>query len=426
MVLSAAATYALMTSQWPLFLLCLAAVLVTTYNFIHYFNSINRKLSFFFEAIRNEDSTLHFPENVTSESTKSLNKSLNKLNQVISTIKIRNENREKFFIEFMKHATTGLLAVDEKGYVEIANDAALKLFGTGILVHLDRLKQVDPEAYDAIMSLHPHQSKTIKLFANGEIRFVMIKMVKLKFGEKGYRIYSLSDIKAELDEKEMDTWQKLIRILTHEIMNSIAPISSISDTLQNYFKENKKISPKELSNIQHGLSVINERGKGLIHFVDNYRKLMKVPKPVFETIALDDWLPSIELLFSKRAQQENIAFTVRNEHSSGHFPGDKKLLTQAVINLLNNAADALSLSTDKRIELLVSGSEGGEMVMRFIDNGPGISADNIEQIFIPFYTTKDNGSGIGLSLSRQIVRLHKGQLTARSQPGKETIFEIRM
>jgi len=425
-LLSIGGVYFYLHANWGLLIVCAFFILITIYNLVDYFNSINRKLSFFFDSIRNEDSSLHFPENVKSGSLKNLNKSLNHLNGIISNIKIKNEHKERFFLEFMKHSTTGLMAIDEKGYIEIVNDAAMKLFNTRILVHIERLKQVNFELYDAITSLRNNQSKTIKVLVDDELHIVLIKMVKLKFGDREFNIYSLGDIKTELDEKEMETWQKLIRILTHEIMNSIAPISSISDTMLNYFKKDKKVSARELDNMKHGLDVINERSKGLMHFVENYRKLTKLPKPVFKPIAVAEWLESVRVLFEERASKDGVLLDIQNDYKGKSFLGDQKLLTQVVINLMNNAADALVQNSVKKVDIQITGSEQESMSMKFTDNGPGISQEDLDQIFMPFFTTKENGSGIGLSLSRQIMKLHRGQLSARSVPGKETVFEMKI
>ena len=425
-LLSAFATWSYLSSRWIFLAIAIFLIGAIIYNIVRYFNSINRKLTFFFDSVRNEDSTLHFPENVKSQPLRDLNRSLNNLNKVISAIKIRSEHKERFFQEFMKHSTTGLMAIDEKGYIEIINDSALQIFNSRILVHIERLKQTNSSFYEILLALKPNESKIVKTLINEELHVVLMKMVELKFGNKLYKIFSLSDIKPELDEKEMETWQKLIRILTHEIMNSIAPISSVSDTLLNYFRSDRIVTAREMENIAHGLDVINERSKGLIHFVDNYRKLSKIPKPVFKDIEVNSWLESVLLLFNERKEKDGINLQVKNEYQGSAFLGDRKLLTHVVINLLNNAADALTAVDEKKLFIHVTGSESRGISIKFIDNGPGISPENLDQIFIPFFTTKENGSGIGLSLSRQIMKLHKGQLTGRSAPGKETVFEMKI
>lgn len=425
-VLSGSAAYSLMHSQWTYLALCVVLTAFVVYGLMASYHSVNRKLSFFFDSIRNDDNTLHFPENVSSDSARRLHKSLNKVNHLISDIKVKSERRERFFREFLKYSATGMVVVDEKGYVEIINDAALKLCNTGILVHIDRLKQSNNGLHEAMLNLEPNRSKITKVMVNGESHQISIRLAKLKFYDHEFRVFSLGDIKSELDEKEIETTQKLIKILTHEIMNSIAPISSISDTLLNYFKNGNAVSDREMKNISHGLEVINERSKGLTHFVNTYRKLTKIPKPDFKEIKLNDWLESIKLLAKERAERELIKLSVQNNYKGDSFLGDKKLLTQVVINLLNNAADALQKQSEKKITVEVSGKEGDYISIKFIDNGPGISPENLEQIFIPFFTTRENGSGIGLSLSRQILNLHKGRLTARSAEGRETVFEMRV
>ena len=418
-------TLSYLESKWILLFFCSLTIFILIVNTINYFNSINRKLSFFFEAVRNEDSTLHFPDHIKQPHVKNLHRSLNSLNEILSEVKIRSEHKERFFMEFMKRSSTGLIAIDEKGYIEIINNTALKLFGARILVHIERLKQVNKEFYEAFTVLKHNQSKTIKVLIDDEIHIVQIKMGVLKFGNQNFKIYSMSDIKNELDEKEMEAWQKLIRILTHEIMNSIAPISSISGTLSNYFKDNKKLTKRELENTRHGLEVISERSKGLTHFVDHYRQLTKIPKPTFKEVITEEWMENMRILFEERAKREMIKLEIKNDYKDASFLGDQKLLTQVVLNLFNNAADALLDVKDKHLKVQVSGAKNS-LSIKFIDNGPGISEENLDQIFIPFFTTKDNGSGIGLSLSRQIMQMHKGQLIAKSKPGKETVFEMKI
>ncbi len=421
-------TIAITKMRWDLAIFGIVATIFSTVNLIYYINSVNRKLTFFFDSIRNEDSTLSFPENVKNKSLQDLHRSLNRINKSIAEIKIKQAHNEKFFLEFMKRSATGIMAVDQQDYVEIVNDAALRLMGLGYLTHLHRLKQKHEELYDALIHLKPGYTKTVKLIEKSELRQISIKVANLNFGQKHYRIYSLYDIKPEMEENELDTWQKLIRIMTHEIMNSIAPITSISKTLLGFYikdqKQIKKISDKEIENTTQGLMVIEERAQGLLHFVDNYRKLTKIPKPEFKPIVIDDWLKCILLLFQSRMENENINVQLVNNYSNMEFPGDEKLLTQVVINLLNNAADALVHSDHKKIIIASTQTKSGTFKLSISDNGKGIPSEEMDKIFMPFYTTKENGSGIGLSLSRQIMRLHKGSISASSIPDRGTVFEL--
>jgi signal transduction histidine kinase len=239
---------------------------------IYYVNNVNRKLSFFFDAVRNEDSTLHFSEKVKTKSVNELNTSLNSLNALISEIKIRNEHNEQFFRELLKYSATGLIAIDEAGYVELINDSALEIIGMKSLSHVRLLEQKKTDLFEAMNQLNPNQTRTLKLLSGEDLLLISIKVANLQFGEKKFKVYSLYDIKAEMEENEVDSWQKLIRVLTHEIMNSIAPITSLSKTLSRFFEnetEHKDLHPlskTHIDNTREGLAVIEETGKGLMHF----------------------------------------------------------------------------------------------------------------------------------------------------------------
>ncbi|MEQ9216487.1 MAG: HAMP domain-containing sensor histidine kinase [Cyclobacteriaceae bacterium] len=412
------------TNWWALGL-CGVVIIIVLINTVYFYNTINRKLTFFFESIRNEDSTLHFPEHVRSGSLKNLHHSLNNINEVLSTIRTRSEHKEWFYKELMRHSSTGLMAVDSKGYIEIINKTALQLFNVKLLVHIDRLKQLNKELADTIDQLEPNQSKTVRTVIDDELHMILVRMVELKFQEEEYFIYSLYDIRAELEENELDSWQKLIRIMTHEIMNSITPISSISDTLSGYFKKGSGISESQLTNISDGLEVIHERSKGLTHFVDNYRRLSRLPKPEFHEIVIESWIERLLKLAEQKISMAGVKMEVINQAKTQAFLGDQKLLTQVALNLIYNSIDALDANKPKARILKIKVIEReSNLCFQFIDNGPGIPLENIDQIFIPFFTTKEEGSGIGLSLSRQIMRLHKGGLNVRSNPGQETVFEM--
>lgn len=425
-----ACTLAFYQQYWLYVIPLLLLLLFSGWYIVYYFNAGNRKLTYFFEAVKNEDSTLHFPENIHNKSLQELHKSMNRINEMVSAIKIKNEHNQRFFLEFMKHSSTGLMVVDEKGYIDTINGKALRFCRLAYLSHIQRLAQSNPTLYEAITTIMPGESRSLKWLDGQDIQQVSLKVVALHFGEKKYRIYSLYDIRAELEENELETWQKLIRIMTHEIMNSIAPITSLSNTLSKFYIKNgekvaaRDISQKEVNDTIQGLAVIEERGEGLIHFVDNYRKLTKVPKPDFKAVHLHEWLQTVEWLVGKRMEEEGIRLCISHQHARTSFLADEKLLTQVVINLINNAADALAHTANKHIQIVVSEGEEGKLKIAITDNGPGFSAEEMENLFIPFYTTKENGSGIGLSLSRQIMRLHKGSISARSFPGKETTFEL--
>lgn len=410
----------------PLILL----VLIIMFNLVYFVNGVNRKVAFFFDAIRNEDTTLHYTENVKTSSLHALHQSLNRLNRHIADIKLSNAYNEKFFHEMLKSSATGLMAVDEKGYVEQVNDSALEFIGLPHIAHTDLLRQKNSELYEMLMQIGPGQSRTIKVLQGTELRLLSLKVALLYFGEKKYRLYSISDIKSELEENELDSWQKLIRVMTHEIMNSIAPITSLSSTLTAIFVKDslplpvREVTEMHIANTIHGLEVIESTGRGLMHFVEDYRQLTKIPKPVFKPIDTGKWLNALQLLMTCRLDEENIKLSIRAKGLLHELIGDEKLLNQVMINVLNNAMDALKNVAQKKIVISLSESTAGKLKISITDNGKGIAPDEIDKVFVPFYTTKENGSGIGLSLSRKIMRLHKGSISVFSKQGEQTTIVL--
>lgn len=408
-------------------ILCSISTLISLPELLNKIASVNRKLTYFFDAVRNEDSTLNFPEKVQDYSTRRLHKSLNHLNSLISEIKIRNEHKERFYQELLTYSATGLIAVDEDGFIDLINKAALRILGMPQLGHIKLLEQKNKELFTELIQLEPGQTRTLKILQNEELQLISVKISLLSFGEKKFRVFSLYDIKTELEENEVDSWQKLIRVLTHEIMNSVAPITSLSSTLQRLLQtdmdcESNPEAGQQMDKAREGLSVIEETGKGLMHFIDNYRKLTKVPKPAFKTVIIKDWIKRIQLLLEEKLKEEHIELKISFKTNQEEFIADEKLLTQVLINLLNNAIDALAKSDKKIIVLLTSLDKTGKLQFSITDYGRGIPADELDKIFIPFYTTKENGNGVGLSLCRQIVRLHKGSISVKSEPGKTSFI----
>ncbi len=418
------------SGNWIIAALFLLFLVISIWNLLYFLNAVNRKISFFFDAVNNDDTTLHFSEKLKSRSLNALHQSLNRLNQHISDIKIKNEHNEKFFREMMKYSATGLIAADDQGYIEFINNSALDLIGLPHISHIQLLKQKNSELYEQLMKIKPGQSHTIKLLQGTDLRLLALKVAILNFGKRKYNLYSIYDIKTELEENELDSWQKLIRVMTHEIMNSIAPITSLSNTLTKVFIKNgeplpvKAFTQKHISNTIHGLEVIEKTGRDLMHFVDDYRKLTKIPKPVFKPIDITVWLQSIELLMRPRFEEENIEFRIIRKDSRRELIGDEKLLNQVIINLLINSIDAMKNIQPKKLHLNVFEGPAGRLKISIADNGVGIAPDEIEKIFIPFYTTKENGSGIGLSLSRQIMRLHKGSISVISNQSEQTTLFV--
>ena len=242
---------------------------------------------------------------------------------------------------------------------------------------------------------------------------------------------TVKNIQNVLEEQETAAWQKLIRVLTHEIMNSIAPIASLSSTVESMVKPyatGEKSAPEieieTVNEIQGALQTINKRSTGLMNFVETYRSLTKIPDPNFEVVGMQELIQNVHTLMKKDAQKKNISLSATMEPETIEVQIDEQMIEQVLINLIKNSVQALDGCKDGKILIRGFYNKRGRPSIQVVDNGQGILDDVIDKIFIPFFTTKRSGSGIGLSLSRQILRLHGGTITAKSIPNEETIFTM--
>jgi len=262
---------------------------------------------------------------------------------------------------------------------------------------------------------------------HGEIQ-LSLKATSFKTDEQELVILSIQDIKNELDEKELDSWMKLIRVLMHEIMNSITPITSLSESLSNiYSKDGKPVLPdqvtdKTIATTLQGLNVIKEQGNGLMSFVESYRKLTRVPEPDKKIFKVADLINRITTLYSslEKSNKTVLSFSLKNPDLEIY--ADQNLISQVLINLLKNALEANEKNPEGKILLSAGINSDNHIEICVSDNGPGISKDNLDKIFVPFFTTRNTGSGIGLSISKQIMKVHGGNLKVRSVINKETVF----
>jgi nitrogen fixation/metabolism regulation signal transduction histidine kinase len=413
-----------------LVLLCFLIVVIVTFNLISYLNSTNRKISYFLESVQNEDSMLSFSTKITDQSIRGIYHGLNKVNRQIQQLKIEGRQQEQYFQTLLEHVATGILTFNEKGFVLHANTAAKKMLGVDILTHINQLERVNHNLFQSIRSITPFEQKLVSVTSEKGINQLSIKSTSFKAKENELVLLSIQDIRNELDEKELDSWMKLIRVLMHEIMNSIAPITSLSESLcQFYLINGKPALPEEVTEATihstlRGLNVIKEQGNGLMLFVESYRKLTRLPKPDKKIFRVEDLISRIKVLYTSLVNSEIIKLKATINPPQMEIFADENMIAQVLINLTTNALQANEKNPDGKIQIIAGFNSDHRPEIRVIDNGPGIQDEILEQIFVPFFTTRENGSGIGLSLSRQIMRLHGGSLQVRSVPNKETIFNL--
>ena len=423
---SAISTWIILSSASNLYsIIPILVVALFVYRIIKLYNTTPEKIAYFLNAVENEDSMLHFPEKTLHKANAEMNKSLNRVNKLIQEVKIRNREQEQYYSLMLEQVATGIVVVNENGNVMQANSAAKNLLNYQSFNHIEQLKRIDTNLFNTFYRLKNGEThQFLKLTYKNNITHLSLRATSFLSHGDNLRIISVHDISNELDAKELESWQKLIRVLSHEIMNSITPITSLSETLLNYFiPPEKPLDKKTVANTVKGLEVINERGTGLIRFVESYRKLTRLSKPVLKHVNLRNLIEHLMLLLENEADFQRIQFNVETETPDICIKADEAQLSQVLINLIKNAMYAVKDITEPRISVRAHYTQNGRCEIQVIDNGSGIPPEIMEQIFIPFFTTKENGSGIGLSLSRQIMKNHGGSIEAVSSPGS-TVFTL--
>ncbi len=400
------------------------------YHLISYLNTTNRKISYFLESVQNNDSALLFTNRIANKSIKELYHGLTKVNRQIQELKIRNLEREQYFQILLEQVPTGIVTFNSKGFVLHANSGARKMFSMEVLTHVNQLERIDRNLFNAVKNINAFEQKLVALTNERGKCELLLKAASFKSGSEDLMLLSIQDIRNELDENELNSWMKLIRVLMHEMMNSIAPITSLSESMSKFLTiDGRSAIPQEIDEctietILEGLNVINEQGKGLMTFVESFRRLTRLPTPVKKTFRIEDLINRIKVLYSSLENSEKVTLTTLVNPPEMEILADENLVSQVLLNLLKNALESIEDLSNAKIRISVRYTSTNRPEICVSDNGPGIPGEIIEQIFVPFFTTRANGSGIGLSLSRQIMRMHGGSLLVRSIPKHETVFSM--
>jgi len=415
------------------YLLCLLPLLllvIATINIIKYFNTINQWISFFLLGIENEDTSLKVPTKSGNKAIDDVYIGIDRLNQLFKQTKIDISTQEQYYRSVIDQSATGLFSINENGRVININPSAVKLTNLHEYHHINTLISIDK----ALPEFIKHSSKSLNqqsaIFENKYGQKLLFKLSEIKTPKEVIKLVAVSDITKELDNGEVDAWIKLARTLSHEIMNNIAPITTLSQVLSGYFTKDTKIidvkdiDQKKITNTVKGLEVIEERSIGLMNFVNNYRKFTKLPAPKFKEINLSALIennlvvastfPKFSTIKLDKIIPENLMVST-----------DEKLLSQVIINLLKNACEALILEKVETPKLTINLLQTNTLTkIEITNNGPTIIPEIREQIFIPFFTTKKKGTGVGLSLSKQIMLKMNGDILLNTSKNKTTTFTI--
>ncbi len=399
---------------------------------IRYLNKVNRKLEDFFIAHLSGEVTTSFIRNKKKDEFSEMYDYFEKLNQNLESSRVRYEIQNNYFKTLVDHAAVGLISFTSDGKIEFFNDATRRIFQVHVMKTLDKLDCYKEGLSNHLIHQETNQTDVIPVVIKGELIQMAIRKVIFKTEEKTIHLVSIQNIKPELEQKEIESWQQLIRVLTHEITNSITPIVSNVSSIISLYKDKKTgmmksteyLSPGIIKKTLKGLELIGNRSDGLVQFIANYREVTRLPKPKFSLINARELLGRVLMLFEVQGREKNIRMVV-DCHPNLLFHADKVLLEQVLINLVKNAAEACSEVASPRI-ILRAQSQQERLIIEVEDNGNGIPAEVVDDIFVPFFTTKAEGSGIGLSLSRQIIRLHGGSLDLQISGEGKTVFVIKI
>lgn len=398
---------------------------------IRYVERTNRKLTRFFESIRYADFSSSFSDPGLGKSFEGLSREFNLVIEAFRKYRTEKEEHYNYLQTVIQHMPIGILVFTRTGKIEVFNHGLSRMLNVRNIRFISELGKVKDDLPSTLMGLRTGNSTLFKVFTGNELLQLSITATEFRMHNEDYTLLAIQNISAELDEKEIESWQKMIRVLTHEIMNSITPITSLASTLHDMTvrREDGKIIMNQLDNedlesFDSAMTTISKRSQGLLNFVEIYRDLTRIPKPNFRYFKVQELFDRCSLLLKPKMQELEIECSVKVFPPDLMITADPDLIDQVVINLMLNAIDAVKETKPPKISVAATINSSNRVIIDFYDNGIGITPDVMDKIFMPFFTSKKHGNGIGLSLSRQIMHLHKGTILVRSKPGEGTVFTL--
>jgi len=415
--------------SWIAILALAGAVFFQVRELIRAVERSNENLTNFLDSIRFDDLSSSFKTDSQDPTIQRLHLELNEAIQKLRVSRKEKDSEYQFFKNIVQHVGIGILTFKRDGAIQIINTAAKRLLKVTRAETIEDLREVDEGLVDTFLKLKTGGRELLRLKIGDETIQLSIFAIELTLRGDEVKLISMSNIQSELEEKEMEAWQNLVRVLTHEIMNSVTPISSLAgiveEELGRKIQYEQEIKKDELADMHLSLQTISRRSEGLIRFVKEFRNLTHIPKPKLAEIPVRPLLDEMAMLHKKELADHGVAISVSVEPENLFILADKTMIEQVLINLIKNAIQAFDEQPDKRLDLTARSNEKGRVVISVKDNGSGIDNEALEKIFIPFFSTKKTGSGIGLSLSKQIMLQHEGRITVKSKLGEGTEFLLR-
>jgi len=398
---------------------------------IRFVNHTNRELARLFLAIRHSDFSITFKEPPLGRSFKELQLSMIEIIQAYKDVKIEKEAQYHFLQMLVEQLQFGIISIENESHITIINPMAEELAGITGAKNWKLVRQLNPDFARRIDELGDNARSLIQFSIHGENKTFAVDIRTPIILDKPYKLITFQDINSEIEQKEIEAWHKLIRILTHEIMNSVTPIASLTETMQTVLedkdgnqKKGNEIQDDTIKDIRFSLKTIHKRSEGLLGFVDTYRKLTKIPQPSIEAIDVKEMLDEIiQLMQQHVVNEKSINYSVDVSPEDLVIHADPKLIEQVIINLVTNSIHAIDNKSNGLVSLK-GYEQNSRVIVEVMDNGKGIPQKELNEIFVPFFSTKKEGSGIGLSLSKQIMSLHSGTIKVKSEPDVGTSFYL--
>jgi nitrogen fixation/metabolism regulation signal transduction histidine kinase len=395
---------------------------------IRYVEKTNRDFTSFLSALLQNDFTTTYAEKGKG---KTFNELYSVFNQITNKFRSISEDKEAQFIFLsllVEHVRVGILSIDDSNQIHLINQSMRSYLANTTARNLTDLPHPEHEIAKVFQSIKVGENQLVKKTVNGKVVPLTIHASEIWLQGQYFKLISAQDIHNELEANELEAWQKLIRVLTHEIMNSVSPIISLSSTLHHLVNDNKsnqELNDNEKATLQKGLEAILVRSQGLHHFASAYRSLTKIPQPQFRKVQIINIIERLTTLFQEELNSKGIELKI-DVADNNELLADPELLEQVLINLIRNAIDAVTGQANPWIIIKTETRQPNTSIIQIEDNGIGIEPSQLDKVFIPFFTTKNTGSGIGLALSKQIIQMHSGQISITSQVGIGTIVEIKL
>jgi nitrogen fixation/metabolism regulation signal transduction histidine kinase len=423
----------LQNPDWLYLINLLVILAIQVYMLVRSQNSINRELEKLFDSLNSSDTTTRFIAKSSNAEFNSIYRKFDMVLEQIQALKVDSLQKSEYLSALFEHLSIGVLSLTSMGNIQMQNSSARRILGAQTLKNINDLSNLDVNFANTVRDISPNESKLVSIYSNGTLQQLSVKSTLLKFARDEIKIVSFQNIRNELDEREMEGWQKLIRVLTHELMNSVGPISSTISTISELLSpeslspsKSDTISSDVLADIVQGLKIIDERSKGMLDFVTRFRSLTLIPNPEFALHKIDEIIVCITLLMKEEAEKRGVEIIFRTSQSNVMAKVDRGMVEQILINLIKNAFEALNDSPNPTVTISVWTDSSHFAYIDIADNGMGVPDNIQDKIFVPFFTTRKEGTGIGLSLSRQLAKVQGGALALTKSTTAGTVFTLRL